>query len=135
VLGSDEHATSHVTGLPAADIGFATPLATLHAFNGFADLFLTTPVNGLVDDYAFVNFALPGQFALDLAFHRYRSQSGGFDYGSEVNAVLRRPLPWKNFSVLVKVASYRADDDDPSPSVTLRDTIKIATQIEYRLNP
>jgi hypothetical protein len=32
-------------------IGFATPLATLHIFNGWADLFLTTPVDGLKDFY------------------------------------------------------------------------------------
>ena len=28
-----------------------TPLATLHAFNGWADKFLVTPVNGLEDRY------------------------------------------------------------------------------------
>ena len=32
--------------------GFATPLATLHRFNGWADKFLTTPANGLDDRYA-----------------------------------------------------------------------------------
>lgn len=32
-------------------IGFSTPLATLHAFDGWADMFLSTPVNGLVDAY------------------------------------------------------------------------------------
>ncbi|MAD46318.1 MAG: hypothetical protein CMI02_17975 [Oceanospirillaceae bacterium] len=31
--------------------GFGTPLATVHAFNGWADMFLTTPVTGLVDTY------------------------------------------------------------------------------------
>ena len=31
------------------EAGFNTPLATLHAFNGWADRFLTTPVKGLAD--------------------------------------------------------------------------------------
>src|SRR5690349_2374957 len=31
--------------------GFTTPLATLHKFNGWADKFLTTPANGLDDQY------------------------------------------------------------------------------------
>ena len=32
-------------------IGFSTPLATLHKFQGFADVFLTTPASGIVDTY------------------------------------------------------------------------------------
>ncbi|MGE0409538.1 MAG: hypothetical protein AB7P23_09795, partial [Amphiplicatus sp.] len=32
-------------------IGFQTPLATLHAFQGWADVFLTTPPNGIEDIY------------------------------------------------------------------------------------
>ena len=31
--------------------GFATPLATLHAFQGWADVFLGTPASGLRDIY------------------------------------------------------------------------------------
>ena len=43
-------------------IGFATPLATLHAFNGWADMFLTTPVNGLKDFYLKAAYVLPADF-------------------------------------------------------------------------
>jgi len=32
-------------------VGFATPLATLHQFEGWADKFLTTPANGIKDLY------------------------------------------------------------------------------------
>jgi hypothetical protein len=32
--------------------GFSTPLATLHAFQGDADIFLTTPARGIADRYA-----------------------------------------------------------------------------------
>lgn len=40
-------------------IGFSTPLATLHAFDGWADMFLSTPVNGLVDAYFKMAAAIP----------------------------------------------------------------------------
>jgi hypothetical protein len=43
-------------------IGFATPLATLHAFNGWADMFLTTPANGLKDFYLKAAYVLPADF-------------------------------------------------------------------------
>ncbi len=42
-------------------IGFATPLATLHIFNGWADLFLTTPANGLKDLYFQAGYSLPAE--------------------------------------------------------------------------
>jgi hypothetical protein len=69
---------------------FQTPLATLHAFNGWADLFLTTPANGLRDYYAGIgkSFAvpfLPGLKA-DLIYHEFDSDFGGLDYGSEWDA-------------------------------------------------
>ena len=40
-------------------VGFKTPLATLHKFNGFADVFLNTPSGGLTDAYASLGTQLP----------------------------------------------------------------------------
>ncbi|MEL0027278.1 MAG: hypothetical protein VW625_01225 [Perlucidibaca sp.] len=60
--------------------GFQTPLATLHAFNGWADRFLTTPGGGLVDR----NIKLSGKvagLALALAVHRFEADKGGVDFG------------------------------------------------------
>src|SRR5690606_12592617 len=49
-LGSDDGA-----------YGFQTPLATKHAFNGWADKFLiSTPVDGLTDTYVKVATAVAG---------------------------------------------------------------------------
>jgi hypothetical protein len=42
------------------NVGFKTPLATLHAFNGWADQFLATPAAGLRDTYAKATAPLPG---------------------------------------------------------------------------
>ena len=89
---------------------FQTPLATLHAFNGWADLFLTTPANGLRDYYGGVSrtlavAALPG-FKVDLVYHAFDSDFGGIDYGSEWDASLGFKLG--PVSLLAKYANYDA---------------------------
>jgi hypothetical protein len=105
------------------------PLATLHAFNGWADKFLMTPSNGLQDRY----LALGGSFGRErdgarptwqLALHDYRADRGGLRYGGEWDASLSVPLR-KDVSALLKVANYRAD-------TWARDTRKLWLQIEYK---
>lgn len=70
---------------------FQTPLATLHKFNGWADIFLTTPAAGLEDYYATLAKAFPGVKALpglnaNLTYHEFRSDVGSQKYGSEWDA-------------------------------------------------
>jgi hypothetical protein len=70
-------------------IGFATPLATLHAFNGWADMFLVTPTNGLKDFYMKAAYTVPADFvaakALNLAvvWHNYRTDTRNQGIGNE----------------------------------------------------
>ena len=91
---------------------FQTPLATLHKFNGWADVFLTTPAQGLQDVYVSVGrrfpsvTALPGLNAL-VAYHDFTSDVGGRDYGTEWNAQIGYK-PGK-FGVVAKYAEYQAD--------------------------
>ncbi len=90
-----------------------TPLATLHAFNGWADKFLTTPVNGLQDIYADLGYKLnkTGPLkgtAFRLVFHDYRSARLGIGYGSEWDASLSYPLH-PHVTVLAKLARYNAN--------------------------
>jgi hypothetical protein len=85
---------------------FQTPLATLHAFNGWADKFLVTPVNGLEDRYLGWNRKF-GRLEANLAWHDYRSDHVGFDLGNEWNASLGF-VPRKHWLVLAKAADYRA---------------------------
>jgi len=86
---------------------FQTPLATLHAFNGWADEFLTTPDTGLQDLF----LALGKRWDdvdLQLVWHDFQSDAGSIDYGSELDA----NLTWsacENVSVGLKVADYQAD--------------------------
>jgi Alginate export len=90
---------------------FQTPMATLHKFNGWADLFLTTPVTGLVDYYGgagikFPKFKpLPG-LAAAVTFHRFESDAGSVHYGNEWDASLGFKLG--RFAVLGKIADYDA---------------------------
>jgi hypothetical protein len=90
-----------------------TPLATLHAFNGWADKFLTTPPNGLRDIYLDLGHRLKktGPFkgtTFRLAFHDFHSTRLGIDYGSEWNALVTVPVR-KNITFLAKLARFNAD--------------------------
>lgn len=90
--------------------GFATPLATLHKFNGWSDQFLGTPAQGLNDFYATVAGKFSGgKYAV--TFHSYSADEASDtvdDLGSEINAVVNTKV--SGFPVGVKVASYSAGD-------------------------
>ncbi len=108
-----------------------TPMATLHRFNGWADMFLTTPPNGLNDYYVSVGRTfegvrlLPGLNA-NLAFHQFDSAVGGIDYGREWDASVGfRAGP---FGVLLKFADYDAQGFGV-------DTRKVWLQLEWSLAP
>ena len=103
--------------------GFATPLATLHAFNGWADMFLTTPAAGLRDSYASVGVALPGGFPVKAIYHTYRSDVGSHNYGNEWDAVVTHKIG-KHWTLLAKGAHY-----DGKPPYF--DTDRIWLQTEY----
>lgn len=90
--------------------GFSTPLATLHAFNGWADVFLTTPAKGLEDAYATASYALTkvpyvGKVVLVATYHDYTSQKGSIDYGHEVD-LMTNVIVTNEISVNVKYANF-----------------------------
>ena len=93
--------------------GLQTPMATLHKFNGWADLFLTTPPGGLEDGYVSISRkfdqvkALPGLNAT-LAFHQFDSDVGNIEYGTEWDASMGFKLGRVAF--LAKYADYDAKD-------------------------
>ena len=88
--------------------GFATPFATLHIFNGWADRFLTTPVNGLQDSYLSWNRKF-GKLTANVAWHDYQSDRLNIHYGQEWNASLGWTFAPK-WNALLKLADYQADD-------------------------
>lgn len=90
-----------------------TPMATLHKFNGWADLFLTTPTSGLEDAYVSVSRKfegvkfLPGLNAA-VIFHQFDSDVGDVEYGTEWDASLGFKI--SRVSILAKYADYEARD-------------------------
>ena len=106
------------------NVGFKTPLATLHAFNGWADLFLATPAAGLRDTYLRANARLPGDVALVAGQHWYEADSGGATYGSEFNAQLTCKFG-KAVTATLKYADFRRD------SAAFPDVRKLWVQVEF----
>lgn len=93
---------------------FSTLLATGHKFNGWADKFLSTPVNGLEDLYFGIMADLSGvhkhleNTKAKVIYHDYSAENGGADYGTEWNAVITKKFA-KKYAASLKYASYDAD--------------------------
>ena len=100
---------------------FRTPLATLHAFNGWVDKFLTTPDVGLNDAFIGIKGNL-GKWKWNALYHDFSAQSGSTDYGSEIDASISRKLH-KRYGILFKAASFDTD------SRAYGDTTKLWVQL------
>lgn len=86
---------------------FQTPLATGHAFNGWADRFLVTPADGLRDRHLKVDGPL-GPLRYLVAWHDFRADRGTARYGRELDLQLAWPVA-PGWTVLAKYADYRSD--------------------------
>ncbi len=89
--------------------GFSTPLATLHAFNGWADKFLATPRDGIKDTFLSASTILGG-VNLTAVYRKYTSDNLGYDYGSEWNLQAAKKIN-KSLVLTAKYAAYSADDN------------------------
>ena len=85
---------------------FQTPLATLHAFQGWADKFLATPTDGIEDFYISIATKIRGA-NISLIYHRFNPEVSGLSYGSEWNLMIKKPLA-KRYSIIFKFAKYNA---------------------------
>lgn len=110
VLGSDKTVTTKATGLPfAGGFAFQTPFATLHKFQGWADKFLTTPAQGIVDYYGSAGYGWKkvGPFdtiAVSAIYHRFDSDVGKINYGEEYDAQIVAKV--KKYTFTAKYADY-----------------------------
>ena len=96
---------------------FRTPLATLHAFQGWADQFTATPDAGVRDLFAKAWY-MRGPWRLEAAWHDFSAESGGQDYGKELDLAAGRQLG-DRYAVLLKAAFFDASGD------AFRDTDKL----------
>jgi hypothetical protein len=97
VLGTDNNA------------GFRTPLATGHAFNGWADVFLATPGTGLRDAYVSAGVKLPCGVPVKVVYHSYDTDIGDADLGQELDVVASKAFG-KHWKALAKYAAYSGGD-------------------------
>ena len=87
---------------------FQTPLATLHKFNGFADIFAgATPPGGLQDRYLRLYAPILGT-RLTVTAHDFRDDDGDRDYGREIDAELNWRID-SHWLIGLKYADYRDD--------------------------
>ena len=115
--------------------GFATPLATLHAFNGWADKFLSTPGDGIRDAFVSVGGTVLGTNLIAL-YHLYSSDNLDYQYGTEWNAQASKKLG-KLLTLTAKFASYNGDDNTQNaarniPAALARDIDKFWLQAEVQ---
>jgi hypothetical protein len=111
--------------------GFSTPLATLHAFQGWADVFVNTPPDGVRDLYVGASYNMrpwPGAQSVALTFvaHNFTDDGGGADFGDEFDASARLTL---TPHVAVEVAAAAFDGRD----ARFADRNKLWVSLEYRL--
>jgi hypothetical protein len=88
---------------------FDTPLGTNHAFQGWADLFLVTPNDGIRDVFGTVHTTLDrGNVVLTGVYHDFTDDTGQLHYGKEWDFQATKKFG-KHYSLLAKYAYYDAD--------------------------
>lgn len=104
VLGSDD-------GVP-----FRTPLATGHKFNGWADMFVVTPADGLEDAYVYASAKCPLDIGgtVRVVYHSFDSDEGSTEYGDEIDVIALKKLG-ENTTLIAKYSNFNADGDADNP--------------------
>jgi hypothetical protein len=108
--------------------GFSTPLATLHKFQGFADVFLATPAAGIEDMYASASYGWAdlgpiAKLGIFATYHDFTTDQGGADLGNEIDLGLNATLP-HGVKLGLKAAFYEG-------TTTLADRNKVWVQLGY----
>lgn len=93
-----------------------TPLATLHAFNGWADKFLVTPPAGLNDLFLGVKGKL-STWNWNVVYHDFQAESGSQNYGGELDASIGRAFA-EHYGVLFNAAFFDASSSSDYDDVT-----------------
>ena len=120
------------------DEDFVTPLATVHAFNGFADVFIGNRIGlaynpGLNDVYLSHKWKTPF-WGINFAqfFHVFGDNDTAFDFGWEYDAVLSKKFN-DNFTAIAKFAYY--DAAGPTGKLVnyapLFDTTRVSVELNY----
>ena len=116
------------------DTAFKTPYATLHAHNGWADVFLANGGQGagnnagLEDTSVYLGYTAKGFGLLKVVYHDFQSEVGSTDFGTEIDAIYKNKVPGvNNLNAMLKFADYDADDYGV-------DTQKIWVMLDYKFS-
>lgn len=109
--------------------GFQTPLATLHAFQGFADVFLTTPADGVRDLNLRASTSFGGPHGMPIrlaaAVHDFEAARGGREFGRELDLAASTRLT-RHLSGEIKAAVFDGE------AAGFADRVKIWTSLELK---
>lgn len=107
-------------------VGFKTPYATLHKFQGWADKFLATPGDGIEDMYVGIKGAA-GPVKLGAFYHDFQAEDSSADFGSEIDLVATWPAT-KYLTLQLKLASFSSDD-----KTRYDDTDKVWLTVNFKI--
>jgi hypothetical protein len=91
---------------------FQTPYATGHKFQGMADVFLTTPTNGIQDmsvtaKYVLQSLGWADKVSAFATYHDFSAETGSADYGTEIDVGVAATFDY-GFGLEAKYANYNA---------------------------
>ena len=108
---------------------FQTPLGTNHLFQGWADLFLTTPARGIRDAYLTIGGPIAAA-KWSAEFHDFKSDFGHIHYGQEFDFGVTYPFR-KGLIGKIEYASFREADILAPALARKRDTDKLWLTLVY----
>ncbi|MDA0901864.1 MAG: alginate export family protein [Proteobacteria bacterium] len=102
---------------------FQTPIAARHRVNGWADRFLTTPAQGLLDFYLAAGYRtktsnkIINNIYSQFTFHNFSSRRDNIDLGEEYDFIIKKDFE-KYFNVGLKAAHFRSSDSTAFSNIT-----------------
>ncbi|MCP5532354.1 MAG: hypothetical protein H7A49_16150 [Akkermansiaceae bacterium] len=124
-------------GVEHLDAGFKTPLATVHAFNGFADAFIGGRIegahNGLTDVYVSHTIPLFWGIKWTNALHAFGDNEISNGYGWEYDSVLAKKFD-EHFLAIAKLAYFQSEGDPfvgGAAGAALADTTRFSVELNY----
>jgi hypothetical protein len=118
---------------------FQTPLATLHAHNGWADQFLNNGgTRGLKDLSFMMGFKTQNYGLLKVIYHDFQAQAvarnKSIEYGKEVDAVYKKKVSRvKGLTVMLKYADYKFGKTNKG-NIANKNVRKIWAMVDYKFS-
>lgn len=114
--------------------GFKTPLATVHAFNGFADVTDAARIsgahNGLTDVYVVHTIPIFWGVKWMNALHSLGDNEISPGYGWEFDSVLTKKFD-DHFTGILKFASFESNGDSYTAAGALPDATRVSVELNY----